>query len=181
MSCALSEKLRDGPAQGFSEFVATFGLVATILGAVRFRPDFTPVAVGLIVDTSAVEVTSAGDFAVLDRDATDGSATVRVPADTLALPYLRQSNGVLCGISSLADLATLAANGFAPRDAPHAIAGGEHDVGLAHREAIDQVVLLDVYHQARVAARGRCSHARRRPATRAVGDVRIAVTQPRGR
>ena len=35
----ISTKLRDGPAQAFSEFVATFGLIATILGAVRFCPD----------------------------------------------------------------------------------------------------------------------------------------------
>ena len=45
----ISTKLREGPAQGFSEFVATFGLVATILGALRFRPDFTPIAVGLYI------------------------------------------------------------------------------------------------------------------------------------
>lgn len=57
-----SEKLRDGPAQGFSEFIATFGLVATILGAVRFRPDFTPVAVGLYI-TAAYWFTSSTSFA----------------------------------------------------------------------------------------------------------------------
>jgi glycerol uptake facilitator-like aquaporin len=37
----VSTKARLGPAQAFAEFVATFGLVATILGTVRFRPDFT--------------------------------------------------------------------------------------------------------------------------------------------
>src|SRR6201999_811713 len=31
----VSEKLRDGPAQWWAEFVATFGLMATIAGAVR--------------------------------------------------------------------------------------------------------------------------------------------------
>ncbi len=45
----VSTKLRDGPAQAFSEFVATFGLLATILGGIKFRPDFTPVAVGLYI------------------------------------------------------------------------------------------------------------------------------------
>ena len=40
----VSTKLRDGPAQVFSEFVATFGLIAAILGSLRFRPDATPVA-----------------------------------------------------------------------------------------------------------------------------------------
>lgn len=58
----LSEKLRDGPAQGLSEFIATFGLVATILGAIRFRPDFTPVAVGLYI-TAAYWFTSSTSFA----------------------------------------------------------------------------------------------------------------------
>jgi glycerol uptake facilitator-like aquaporin len=58
----VSAKLRDGPAQAFSEFVATFGLLATILGAVRFRPDFTPVAVGLYI-TSAYWFTASTSFA----------------------------------------------------------------------------------------------------------------------
>jgi glycerol uptake facilitator-like aquaporin len=58
----LSTKLRDGPAQAFSEFVATFGLVATILGAIRFKPDFTPVAVGLYI-TAAYWFTASTSFA----------------------------------------------------------------------------------------------------------------------
>ena len=58
----ISTKLRDGPAQAFSEFVATFGLVATILGTLRFRPDFTPMAVGLYI-TSAYWFTASTSFA----------------------------------------------------------------------------------------------------------------------
>jgi glycerol uptake facilitator-like aquaporin len=58
----LSTKLRDGPAQAFSEFVATFGLIGTILGTLRFRPDFTPVAVGLYI-TSAYWFTASTSFA----------------------------------------------------------------------------------------------------------------------
>jgi glycerol uptake facilitator-like aquaporin len=58
----VSAKLREGPAQALSEFVATFGLLATILGAVRFRPDFTPVAVGLYI-TSAYWFTASTSFA----------------------------------------------------------------------------------------------------------------------
>jgi glycerol uptake facilitator-like aquaporin len=58
----ISAKLRDGPSQGFSEFVATFGLLATILGALRFRPDFTPIAVGLYI-TSAYWFTASTSFA----------------------------------------------------------------------------------------------------------------------
>lgn len=58
----ISTKLRDGPAQAWSEFVATFGLVATILGALRFRPDFTPAAVGLYI-TAAYWFTASTSFA----------------------------------------------------------------------------------------------------------------------
>lgn len=45
----LSTRLRDGPAQGFSEFVASFGLIGTILAVQRSRPDFTASAVGLYI------------------------------------------------------------------------------------------------------------------------------------
>jgi glycerol uptake facilitator-like aquaporin len=58
----VSTKLRDGPAQAFSEAVATFGLVAAILGTLRFRPDFTPVAVGLYI-TAAYWFTASTSFA----------------------------------------------------------------------------------------------------------------------
>jgi len=58
----VSTKLRDGPAQALSEFVATFGLLATILGALRFRPAFTPMAVGLYI-TAAYWFTASTSFA----------------------------------------------------------------------------------------------------------------------
>lgn len=58
----ISTKLRDGPAQAFSEFVATFGLVATILGVERFRREFIPVAVGLYI-TAAYWFTASTSFA----------------------------------------------------------------------------------------------------------------------
>lgn len=58
----VSAKLRDGPAQVFAEAVATFGLVLTILGTLRFRPDFTPAAVGLYI-TSAYWFTASTSFA----------------------------------------------------------------------------------------------------------------------
>jgi len=58
----VSTKLRDGPAQAFSEFVATFGLIGAILGTLRFRPDFTPVAVGLYI-TAAYWFTASTSFA----------------------------------------------------------------------------------------------------------------------
>ena len=58
----LSTRLRDGPAQAFSEFVATFGLVTAILGSLRFRPDATPLVVGLYI-TSAYWFTASTSFA----------------------------------------------------------------------------------------------------------------------
>lgn len=58
----VSTKLRTGGAQAFSEVVATFGLVATILGTVRFKPDSTPMAVGLYI-TAAYWFTASTSFA----------------------------------------------------------------------------------------------------------------------
>jgi glycerol uptake facilitator-like aquaporin len=58
----ISTKLREGPAEGMAEFVATFGLVGTILGALRFRPDATPWMVGLYI-TSAYWFTASTSFA----------------------------------------------------------------------------------------------------------------------
>ena len=58
----ISTKLREGPAQGWSEFVATFGLIAASLGSIRFRPDATPMIVGLYI-TSAYWFTASTSFA----------------------------------------------------------------------------------------------------------------------
>ena len=53
---------RTGVSQWISEFVATFGLVATILGLVRARPEAIPFAVGLYI-TAAYWFTSSTSFA----------------------------------------------------------------------------------------------------------------------
>ena len=58
----VSTKLRDGPGQALAEFVATFGLIGAILGALRFRPDATPWVVGLYI-TSAYWFTASTSFA----------------------------------------------------------------------------------------------------------------------
>jgi glycerol uptake facilitator-like aquaporin len=58
----VSDKLREGLAQGFSEAVATFGLIGTILGASKFRPDLTAVCVGLYI-TAAYWFTASTSFA----------------------------------------------------------------------------------------------------------------------
>lgn len=45
----ICSKAREGFPQGFAEAVATFGLVGTILGSLRFRPVATPMMVGLYI------------------------------------------------------------------------------------------------------------------------------------
>jgi glycerol uptake facilitator-like aquaporin len=45
----MSTHVREGGGQVFSEIVASFGLIATILGCVRFRPALVPGAVALYV------------------------------------------------------------------------------------------------------------------------------------
>ena len=86
----VSARLRDGPGQAFSEFVATFGLIAAILGSLRFRPEATPLIVGLYI-TSAYWFTASTSFAnpvvTLARTMSDsfaGIAPSSAPAFILA-------------------------------------------------------------------------------------------------
>jgi glycerol uptake facilitator-like aquaporin len=58
----VSTKARDGLGQDFAEAVATFGLIGTILGSLRFRPDATPLLVGLYI-TAAYWFTASTSFA----------------------------------------------------------------------------------------------------------------------
>lgn len=78
-----STHVRTGPSQWFSEFVATFGLLAIILGCVRQRAQAVPYAVGAYI-TSAYWFTASTSFAnpavTLARAATDTFAGIR-PAD----------------------------------------------------------------------------------------------------
>ena len=53
---------RSGPAQVFSEFVATFGLVAVIWSSSRFQPSFVAVTVGAYI-TAAYWFTASTSFA----------------------------------------------------------------------------------------------------------------------
>jgi glycerol uptake facilitator-like aquaporin len=48
----LSGTARNGFGQWFGEFVATFGLIATIVGCVRFKPEAIPAAVGLYIGSA---------------------------------------------------------------------------------------------------------------------------------
>ena len=58
----VSMKLRAGPAQGFSELVATFGLLMVIFGGIRHKPEAVPVLVGLYI-TAAYWFTASTSFA----------------------------------------------------------------------------------------------------------------------
>jgi glycerol uptake facilitator-like aquaporin len=81
-----SQHVRAGPAQWWSEFIATFGLLAVIWGCVRQRPSVVPFAVGLYI-TSAYWFTASTSFAnpavTLARAASDTFAGIR-PLDAPA-------------------------------------------------------------------------------------------------
>lgn len=75
-----SAHARAGTAQGFSEFVATFGLLATIWGCSRSRAQLVPFAVGLYI-TGAYWFTASTSFAnpavTVARALTDTFAGIR--------------------------------------------------------------------------------------------------------
>jgi glycerol uptake facilitator-like aquaporin len=79
-----SHRARSGFAQLFSEFVATFGLLAIIWGCGRLRPQAVPFAVAAYI-MAAYWFTSSTSFAnpavTLARSASDTFAGIR-PADT---------------------------------------------------------------------------------------------------
>ena len=89
----LSTHARAGAAQGLSEAIATFGLLATVLGVSRRAPAATPFAVGAYI-TSADWFTSSTSFAnpavTLARALTDSFAGIR-PAD---VPLFMGAQGV---------------------------------------------------------------------------------------
>ena len=78
-----SRHARAGGAQMFSEFVATFGLLAVIWGCVRFRSSAVPFAVAAYI-TAAYWFTASTSFAnpvvTLARSASDTFAGIR-PVD----------------------------------------------------------------------------------------------------
>ncbi len=76
----LSTTARTGAGQWFSEAAATFGLVATILGTVRHRPEAVPYAVGLFI-SAGYWFTSSTSFAN--------------PAVTVARALTRSFSGIL--------------------------------------------------------------------------------------
>jgi glycerol uptake facilitator-like aquaporin len=76
-----SKHVRSGSAQVFSEFVATFGLLAIIWGSVRFRWSAVPFAVAAYI-TAAYWFTASTSFAnpavTLARSASDTFAGIRL-------------------------------------------------------------------------------------------------------
>ena len=86
----LSVKARTGLGQWSGEAIATFGLVLTILGTVRHRPQWMPASVGLYI-TAAYWFTSSTSFAnpaiTIARSLSDtfaGIAPANVPMFVLA-------------------------------------------------------------------------------------------------
>jgi glycerol uptake facilitator-like aquaporin len=81
-----SRHARSGGAQIFSEFIATFGLLAVIWGSVKFRSAVVPFAVAAYI-TAAYWFTASTSFAnpavTLARSASDTFAGIR-PVDTPA-------------------------------------------------------------------------------------------------
>jgi glycerol uptake facilitator-like aquaporin len=80
---AASAKTRTGGAQWFSEAVAAFGLIVTILGGIRFARDSVPWLVGLYI-TAAYWFTASTSFAnpavAIARSLTNTFSGIR-PAD----------------------------------------------------------------------------------------------------
>ena len=86
----VSTRVRSGPAQWFSEAVATFGLLFTILATIKTRPESVAMGVGLYI-TAAYWFTASTSFAnpavTIARSFTDtfsGILPANMPAFILA-------------------------------------------------------------------------------------------------
>jgi glycerol uptake facilitator-like aquaporin len=96
----LSQHIRTGPAQWFAEFLATFGLLATILAGIRFERTAIPWLVGLYI-TAAYWFTASTSFAnpavAIARSLTNSFSGIR-PADVPAF-ILAEILGALCALA----------------------------------------------------------------------------------
>ena len=92
-----STHVRTGIGQWVGEFVATFGLVGTILACLKARPDAVPMAVGLYI-TAAYWFTSSTSFAnpavTIARGFSDTFAGIK-PANVLAFVLVQLFAAVL--------------------------------------------------------------------------------------
>ena len=118
-----SQHVRTGSAQWFSEFVATFGLLAVIIGCSRSRPAMTPFAVAAYI-TAAYWFTSSTSFAnpavTLARAASDTFAGIR-PADAPAFIAAQLAGAaaatlVFCWLHPAAPMDATVAGTVAPGD-----------------------------------------------------------------
>jgi glycerol uptake facilitator-like aquaporin len=98
-----SRHIRSGGGQLFSEFIATFGLLAVIRSCARYRPADVPYAVGAYI-TGAYWFTASTSFAnpavTLARALTDTFAGIR-PADVPGF-IAAQSGGAMAAAALFA-------------------------------------------------------------------------------
>ncbi|HTV18565.1 MAG TPA: aquaporin family protein, partial [Polyangiaceae bacterium] len=120
-----SEHVRAGGSQLLSEFVATFGLLATIWGTVRTRPTAIPFAVGGYV-TAGYWFTASTCFAnpavTLARAASNTFAGIR-PADVGGF-IAAQLAGAVAATALFAWLVPIRRS--SPADAPSGVSSAPH-------------------------------------------------------
>jgi glycerol uptake facilitator-like aquaporin len=106
-----SAKMRSGGAQWFSEVVAAFGLVATILGGIRFANSSVPWLVGLYI-TAAYWFTASTSFAnpavAIARSLTNTFSGIR-PVDLPGF-IVAEILGALCALALMTWLLRPGAN-----------------------------------------------------------------------
>lgn len=94
-----SEKVRTGPSQWFSEWVATFGLVMTILACIRYNEAAVPAAVGLYI-TAAYWFTASTSFAnpavTIARSLSNTFAGIQPP--DVPVFIIAQITGAICAL-----------------------------------------------------------------------------------
>jgi glycerol uptake facilitator-like aquaporin len=97
-----SQMVRTGGAQWFAEWVATFGLMAVILGGIRFRPEAVAWLVGLYI-TAAYWFTASTSFAnpavAIARGFTDTFSGIR-PIDLPGF-ITAELTGAACAVAAM--------------------------------------------------------------------------------
>ena len=111
-------RLGAGGAQWFSEGVATFGLVLTILAGIRFRQAAVPALVGLYI-TAAYWFTASTSFANPAVAAARALTSTFSGIRPLDLPgfVLAQLAGALCGMALMGWLLNERADRVVPMEA----------------------------------------------------------------
>jgi glycerol uptake facilitator-like aquaporin len=111
----VSAKARSEPGMWFAEIVATFGLVLTIFGTLRWKPEAVPLTVGLYI-TSAYWFTASTSFAnpavTLARAITDTFAGIH-PAGVSAF-VMAQLGGAIAATTLSAWLFALPSQSARP-------------------------------------------------------------------